>query len=50
MINKFKNFVSNYQQSNHYKEPLGFGIARVDIAPISKKDFMRHLPCFELER
>ncbi|MCQ2778295.1 tetrahydrodipicolinate N-succinyltransferase N-terminal domain-containing protein, partial [Helicobacter pylori] len=37
MINKFKNFVSNYQQSNHYKEPLGFGIARVDIAPISKK-------------
>ncbi|GAA8911348.1 2,3,4,5-tetrahydropyridine-2,6-carboxylate N-succinyltransferase [Helicobacter pylori] len=37
MINKFKNFVSNYQQSSCYREPLGFGIARVDIAPISKK-------------
>lgn len=37
MIEKFKNFVDNYQKSSSYKAPLGFGIARVDIGEKSKK-------------
>ncbi|PAF42267.1 2,3,4,5-tetrahydropyridine-2,6-carboxylate N-succinyltransferase [Helicobacter sp. 11S03491-1] len=37
MIERFKNFVDNYQKSSAYKSPLGFGIARVDIGQKSKK-------------
>lgn len=37
MIEKFKNFVDNYQKSSSYKAPLGFGITRVDIGKKSKK-------------
>lgn len=37
MIEKFKNFVDNYQKSSAYKAPLGFGITRVDIGEKSKK-------------
>lgn len=37
MIEKFKNFVDNYQKSSSYRTPIGFGIARVDIGEKSKK-------------
>ena len=35
-IEKFKLFVDEYQKSATYKEPLGFGIARVEIGKKSK--------------
>lgn len=33
---QFKGFVEKYQKSTEYKEPLGFGIARVEIGKKSK--------------
>lgn len=35
-LEKFKAFVDSYQKRADYKEPLGFGIARVDMGKTSK--------------
>ena len=35
-IERFKIFVDEYQKRADYKEPLGFGIARVEIGKKSK--------------
>ena len=35
-VERFKVFVDEYQKSEEYKEPLGFGISRVEIGKKSK--------------
>ena len=36
-MEKFKNFVDSFQKDPSYRQPLGFGIARVDIGKCSQK-------------
>lgn len=36
-MEKFKNFVDAFQKDPSYRQPLGFGIARVDIGKHSQK-------------